>query len=589
MPSRPVKILAVLMLVGLLAGACSNDSGEKASSKKGGDKSTDSGLLYPEDKLNLPQHEGTPKRGGTVKFGLESAVLSYSPNGKPIQPADLQVVTSVFDPLISFDAKGSPIVTAKGNDNTVQQLAESLTPNATLDQWTLKLKPGIKFSNGKDLNADQVVSHTNWIKASGANCSCSTDAASIENIEKLDNLTVRYVLTGPNVAWPEKLANGLGWITESGARGDATNAPTLPQLVGTGAYKYASQKNDGFIVTRNEHYYAVDPDNNDAKLPYLDSIEFNPLPDPVTRLSGVQSGGVQIMQTADTSNLTGAKADSKLNVQPVSGSSSTILVLRLTTKPFGLDAKDGENELEVAKRALDDPNALMARQAFNYGINRNELNQKYYKSTRIPAYGFIPKSSPYYDEGGQLPRYDPDKAKELVAKYVKATGSKPKINAMCIPGAESNGLFSLLKPQAEAIGVDADMKTVDQAVMVRTLLVGEESAQTKDWNVACFRSPQISDPDGVYNALHSSGTTNLVKYQRDDVDKWLEDARSTSDKDERIALYNKIQQQVAKDVIYIPLLFDYYGNVYSTKISGLGRPRPDSLGLISLATLFYKA
>ncbi|HET8930805.1 MAG TPA: ABC transporter substrate-binding protein, partial [Acidimicrobiales bacterium] len=376
--------------------------------------------------------------------------------------------------------------------------------------------------------------------------------------------------------------SGLGWITESSARGDAQKAE-IDQLIGAGPFAYQSKSADTYTLVKNSEYYGTDAANDDAKLPYLDKLIFKPLNDSVTRLQAVQSDSVQVIQTADTSNLVQAKKDKGLTVQPSEGSSATILVLNLTHEPFGVKPTEGEDPSETAIRSLDDPIAKKSREAFNYSINRNEINQKYYKGARVPAYGFIPASSPWYDPEGQLPRTDVAKAKKLVSE-TKAAGVDPDIDALCINTPESTGIFQILKEQAKAVGVTATLRQVEQSILVTTLLSG---ASDIPWDSACFRSPQIADPDGVYGALHSTGTTNLVKYNRPDVDKWLTEARETADRDKRKELYDKVQEQIASDVVYVPLLFDYYGNVFRNNVSGLSTPSPSSLGIIRPGTLFY--
>lgn len=591
---KPLKWVAALCVLAMVVGACSNDSepntkgggGSQGTTEGTGSNAGDAGL-FPSDIVNQPVHEGTPQPGGTLTFGLESDVLDVSPNQNVIQPADVQMAYAVFDPLLTYgdpdddDFAGVPVT--DNTDHHYNQLADKLiSENNDLQHWTLTLRKGVKFSNGKPLTAAEVVAHTMWVKGSD-NCSCATNAKNIESVTAEGDLTVKYTLAEPVVSFPTQLTgSGLGWITESSARGDAQK-PGIDQLIGAGPFQYQSESGDTYTLVKNNEYYGTDPDNDDAKLPYLDKLIFKPLNDSVTRLQAVQSDSVQVIQTADTSNLVQAKKDEDLTVQPSEGSSATILVLNLTHEPFGVEQTGGEQLSETAERALDDPVAKKAREAFNYSINRNELNQKYYKGARVPAYGFIPASSPWYDPNGQLPRTDVAKAKKLVSE-VKAAGVDPDIDALCINTPEATGIFQILKEQAKAVGVTAKLQQVEQALLVTTLL-----ADTSDisWDTACFRSPQIADPDGVYGSLHSTGTTNLVKYNRPKVDKWLTEARETADRDKRKKLYDKVQEQVASDVVYVPLLFDYYGNVFRNNVSGLSTPSPSSLGIIRPGTLYY--
>ncbi len=582
--SRTLRWTAVLAIVAVGAASCSN-SGSKSTNPSGGDKNgTQNGGLFPASLVNKPVHDGTPKRGGTMTYGLESDVLNVSPNQSVVQPADVQMASAVFDPLVTFDDKGLPIT--DNTDHHVNQLADKITHSKDLKTWTLTLRKGVEFSNGVPLTAQEVVSNTEWVKASGK-CDCDPSAQLITQITATGPLTVVYHLSEPVVDWPGKLdRSGLGWVTESSAREAASdpNNPDIEHLIGTGPFKYQAHSGDTYTLVANTHYYGVDHNHNDAKLPYLDKLIFKPLADSTTRLQAVQSNSVQIMQTADTSNLVQAKKDPQLRVQPTQGSSSTILGVNLTHPPFGVTPRSGEKPQETAQRALDDPTALAARQALNYAINRNEINQKNFSGTRKPAYGFLPSDSAYYDPQGQLPRFNLAKAKALVAKVRKA-GVTTKVHALCVSVPQSTATFQLMQQQWKSAGFSATMKQVEQAVLVQTLLAGGGDI---DWDVACFRAPQVADPNGLYNALHSGGPTNFVKYDRANVDAALDQARQISNQAERKKLYDQVQNQVAKDVAYIPLMFDYDGNVFRTDVAGLSAPSPTSLGIIRPGGLYFK-
>ncbi len=581
-----MKWVAAVLALALIAGACSNDSGSDGNAKPSGNgdaPQSAGGSMFPEDIINAAVHEGTPKQGGSLTYGLESDVLDTAPYGNMIQPADVQLGSAVYASLINFGDDGMPVRDNTGHETN--QLAEKLEPSEDLKTWTLTLRDDILFSNGEAVTGDKVVTQTEYVMENPSDCSCESDAQNLEKVEA-DGQVVTYTLKEPNVAFDGALnRSGLGWIIDFDELGENKAKPDTTELVGAGPFAFQSVSGDQYTVVANEHYFGIDPENDDAPLPYLDKIVFRPLSDSVTRLQAVQSGGVQIMQTADTSNLEGAMEDDNLRIQPAEGSSSTILVLNLTHEPFGVQAQGDEDARATAKRALDDPNALKARQAFNYSIDRGEINQKYYKGTRTPAYGFIPSAmGEWYDDSpeAQLPRHDAAKAKEMLDE-LRADGVDTDIEALCINTPEATGIFAILKEQADNVGVNAELNQVEQAKLVEILLAGEDNS----WAVACFRSPQIWDPNSVYNALNSEGTTNLPKYQNADVDEWLNQAREEPDQAERKKLYDQVQVQVAKDVVYVPLLFDLFGNVYRTDVSGLSTPSPASLGIINPETLYY--
>ncbi len=584
----PSKGMCAILVTGiLLLAGCGNDPGGRSRPDRTGDGDGDGptasaeGLFDPAI-VNQPVHEGTPARGGSITFGLESDIVNVSPNQSIVQAADVQVATAVYDPLIGFDTEGFPVT--DNADRSRNQLAETLTSTDDMTVWTLTLRDDVSFSNGEPLTAQQVVDQTEWVKASGT-CDCDEAAQMIVDVEATDDHTVVYRLDEPVVDWPVRLARGgLAWITESGARAEADDPanPGIEHLIGTGAFVFAEKSGDSWVVERNEHYHGVDPENGDAPLPYLDSITFLPLADSVTRLQAVQSDSVQIMQTADTANLVDAKKDGTLGVQPAQGTSSTIFGFNLTGPPFGVDPEPDEEAQQTAIRSLDDPTALAARQAVAYATNRNEINQKSYEGTRVPAYGFLPPENPWFDPDGQLPRFDLARATELVTEVTDA-GVPVDIDLLCINTPQAKGMFDLFEQQLEAAGFRVTQHTVEQSVLVQNLLAG---AGDIDWNLACLRSPQFTDPNALANPLGTGGTVNFAKYSRADVDEWLDEARRTADTAERKAFYDRIQQQAATDVVYMPTLFDYYGNVFRDGISGLSAPLPVSLGVIAPGMLY---
>jgi ABC-type transport system substrate-binding protein len=276
-------------------------------------------------------------------------------------------------------------------------------------------------------------------------------------------------------------------------------------------------------------------------------------------VAAVRDGTVDIAQTADTSNLVDAKKDKTLLVQATTGTSSTILVLNPTKPPF---------------------NDIRMREAINYGIDRDELNTSYYGGARVPAYGPLPASDPYYDPMGQLPHHDAAKAKALVKQLV-AEGKATSYTSLCINTPEAAASFAILGAQGRRIGLNGTQISVDQATLVTRLL-----ARKGDFEIACFRNPQITDPDGLYATYYRTGGNNISLYTNYTVDEALRAGRKTTDQAARRRAYDIVQEQLAKDVVVVPLLFDLYGNIHSKSVSGLSTPQPDSLGLIDPGDLY---
>ena len=285
------------------------------------------------------------------------------------------------------------------------------------------------------------------------------------------------------------------------------------------------------------------------------------IPDSTARLSKLRSGDVDILQSADTQNLVQAKRDPNLVVQPVTGSSATIVVLNSHKPPF------------------DD---IRMRQAFNYALDREALNKAYFGDSRTPAYGPLEPSNPYYDAKGQLPGHDLAKAKELVAQ-VKRDGKSTTVTALCINTPQASSQFATIAKEEQAAGIGATLKTVDQV----SLVVALQSRSANGFEAACFRNVQIADPDVLYSTYYRTGGSNISLTSDLALDVALRQGRRSTDVNARKAAYDTAQELLAKDITTVPLLFDLYGNIHTKQVSGLSTPRPNALGLIEPGDLYF--
>src|ERR1700722_2092112 len=130
---------------------------------------------------------GTPKRGGNFRLGVTGGGSKDIMDGQNIitKPDQARLVTA-FETLLLFDDNYQ--LTSNG-------LAESVTQDNP-KQYTIKLRQGIEFSNGKTLTADDVLYSFQRIgtKANGLTGFAATATMDIKNMKKLDKYTVRLPL-----------------------------------------------------------------------------------------------------------------------------------------------------------------------------------------------------------------------------------------------------------------------------------------------------------------------------------------------------------------------------------------------------------
>src|SRR5262249_4403093 len=170
---------------------------------------------------------GSPKRGGNFRLGVTGGGSKDIMDGQfIITKPDQARLVSAFETLLLFD---------EHYQLTTNGLAESVTQDNP-KQYTIRLRQGIEFQNGKTLTADDVIYSFQRIgtKANGLTGYAATATMDIAGLKKLDKYTVRLPLKTPDSTVPQTLGSYTFAVVPVGYK-----AYPAPQL-GTGAYKLKS-------------------------------------------------------------------------------------------------------------------------------------------------------------------------------------------------------------------------------------------------------------------------------------------------------------------------------------------------------------
>ncbi len=527
------RFLALLLGLVLVAAACGSDSEEGQEGEDQGEETTTT---------EAPERE--PKKGGEITFGLESDISSLMP-GVAAQPADKVITLGIYDTLTTYvDGQVEPY------------LAETLEGNESLDVWEMTLREGVTFHDGTPLNADAVVKHFERLKDPAVACPCLDTVSIIDTMEMPDGpegLSVTFHLTGPSVSFPDMLAGSSGYIespTAMAELGDAFNN----QPVGTGPFRLAEfRPGERVVLEAYEGYWRTD--ENGIQLPYLDRITFLPIHQGSQRVTALQSGQIDMFQTADSDTIAQSE-ELGFAAQKISGSSSTIVLFNTSKPPF------------------DD---VKARQAFAYAINKDVINERVYDGVREPSYSGFATDSPYFNPDALSPEYDPEKAEQLVEEL-----GGMEFTLSCINSEESNDILRLSEQMLEQVGMEVELEMQEQGTYVQRIF-----SKSGDYEAACFRSSHFIEPDAIRPGLTTDDAGNLTFYSNPEVDQLLEEARQTDDFETRKELYFEVQEITTEELPVFTFLYDLFGNVYNDEVVGPPPPgEPNSLGAIKPGELY---
>ena len=285
---RVVTALAIPLTLAFVAASCGSDDSSsdgdtgsettEAPDATDGEDGGEPAATVPDVDTSVAPEDAEAVYGGTVTIGLEADATGLRPWEDSCSSPCYNIMRSIYDPLTDQTAEGTyePF------------LAESIESNEDFTVWTMTLRPDVTFHNGTLLTA-QTIADMFPIQLAGAAGQSGITGASLEGVTAVDELTVEYTLSAPNVAFPARSATApIGFpFDPAAAAADPVGYSTAP--IGTGPFVIANRDQDNeTIVERNPDYWYTDTDGN--QLPFLDSISFRPIPDEGTRLDALDLG-----------------------------------------------------------------------------------------------------------------------------------------------------------------------------------------------------------------------------------------------------------------------------------------------------------
>lgn len=222
------------------------------------------------------------KPGGTLKlaYGLEPSSLDPHVGNSG---GDDYYWYSMFDNLVAYDQKF-----VSQPDLSLAQKWEIADPTTIVFQ----LRPGVKFHDGTDFNAEVVKWNIERVLNPDVKSTARSFLLSIDRVETPDPLTARFVLKEPNAALMG-LLGGRGGAMVSRAAVEKLGKEFGSRPVGTGPFQFVEwAPGDHVTVKKNPSYWGKDA--NGVPLPYLDQVIYRIIPDPTVSFANLTTGEVHL-------------------------------------------------------------------------------------------------------------------------------------------------------------------------------------------------------------------------------------------------------------------------------------------------------
>ena len=429
----------------------------------------------------------------------------------------LTIMQTLYAPLYSFNG-----------DKIEWALAESLTPSEDNLSYILKLKPNLKWQDGKPITAGDVVFTFNKLldeKQHSFFRSMFVYGDKPIQVSKVDDLTVKFTLPQVSAAFVGTLVQ-IYPIPEhvfANDSGDLEKSTKNDAPVGSGPFKFKEYRaGQYYSLTRFDDYWNGKPK--------LDTVTYRFAKDSNSANLALQNGEIN-MKMIDPQDVNRLKSSGKFDfvIYPEG---------RLAYMTFN------QNIDSMKNKAL--------RQAIAYAINKDELVQAAFSSLEYaqPAASILTPDTLYQTNDVETYKYDVEKAKALLKEA--GTPADLKLRLAYINSnktQESMGLY--IQQQLKNVGIAVELMPLDANAM------SQRSLDMKNTSYELSLGGYIMgmEPDGYKSLYLSNEAYNYAHYKNPAFDALWNQGATETDKTKRAEIYKQIQQTVANDMAWYPIAY----------------------------------
>lgn len=417
--------------------------------------------------------------------------------------------------------------------NAENYLCDDYSVDDTHTTWKFHIREGLKFSNGKDVNASSVVESIEYMYKQEKEGNGSTAPSQYMVYDSItaddDSRTVTIVTSKPYADLTKVLAHPYFVILDM--ESDLKSSP-----VGTGPYaisKYDSGVSISMVA--NENYWKEDVPYENLNIVFID--------DNTTKAMALQNGDVNVVENITTSNdLKTLKESSDFNVSETTGVRTGFSYI---------------NEKGVLKNS-DLRNAILM------AIDDDTLCSKTVGGLYTPGYSVLPSGLDYnYDKLKDATAYNVEEAKKILDKagivdsdnngYRELDGKEINLSYYTYDSRNLTDFTEGVANQLEKIGIKVTINKTDADTEWNMLVAGEYDLLATNWMTV-----QDGDPYGYLDNWYGKSNANYCGYKNDEYDKLYEQLATEMDEDNRRDIIQKLQQILIDDAAV--LIHGYYNS-----------------------------
>lgn len=470
-----------------------------------------------------------------------ASVLKIATSGD-LSDVDLHMTTNYVDRVVMLNVYD--MLFALGEDlGPRPSLVDKYTVSPDGLVYTLTLRQGVKFHNGKTLDSKDVAYSLTWMQNKGPRA--GEFKKLMKSIDPVDPLTVKITLNQVHAGFLAALANPICAAVIYPDGEAERQGGTVTKPVGTGPFEFVEWKKDSVFRMKAFKDYTVDNRPTSGftgkRLALVDEVDYIPIRDSSVRAAALERGDVDVAVDLTKQDLDRNQGKPGLTIKAQPGRAFTDL-------RFGF------------KKGIFVNNVKM-RQAVAYAMDKQEAVKAVTFGLGAAAPAAIPPGTPYFTSvHGNDPYAKPqvEKAKQLL-KEAGYKGEEIILDVHLQPDIYPQ-LAVVLQSQFQAAGMNVRVRTLESAAVQTTWNGGDFSF---------FLSGLTPRPDAeIYYCQFWESTSTPTGYKNAEYDRLCSAARTTLKNEDRVKVFNDLEQLLRTDVPWIPVLYIPVVDGWSNTVKG---------------------
>ena len=474
-----------------------------------------------------------PAAGQTLTIGIGGSPTSLDPHFYNASP-NSSLTQHLFDALVERDAQA----------RLRPMLAESwraVEPTV----WEFKLRPGVKWHDGRDFTADDVaftIERVPTVRNSPGTFAGLIRA--ITRVEVVDPATIRFHTASPHPLLPIELASIQVISRHAGTGAETEQYNSGQAAIGTGPYRLSAYRSgDRTEFTRNDGYWG-------GAQPWS-RVSYRFIANDAARTAGLLAGDVDLIDQVPSTDLARLRRNQRISVFDIQGLRLIYLIpdYSRTDNPLWVTDNNGQ---PMTRNPFHD---IRVRRAMSVAIDRAALAERVMEGTARPTGQWLPQGAFGYNPDVPVPAHDPERVRRLLAEAGFPQGFRITLSCPNDRYPNDARTCQAVAQMWTRIGVRTEVQALPWTTYSARTSRQEFNMRMGGWgSVTGEASYMLVNIFGTYDRERRRGASNSSRWSSAALDTLTERAAATLDDERREAMLREAVRMVTvDDVAMLPL------------------------------------